>query len=87
MTENKITEREVDIKLKGFIENIEKNNAEIKVLNDYNAEILKTAKSVGFDTRVCKRIIALRKLKTDERLELETMTETYKKALGMENID
>ena len=74
---------DVDLKLKQIVENIEKIDADIKILTDEKSEILKNAKVQGFDSKVIKKVIALRKLETQERLDLESMTETYKKALGM----
>ena len=41
------------------------------------------AKSSGYDTTIMRKILALRKMDVDERLEQETLLKTYKNALGI----
>lgn len=73
----------VDLKLKRFIENIEKLEEEKKEISHQIADIYKEAKIAGFDTKIIKKVIALRKLELDERIEAEQLLETYLDALGM----
>ncbi len=77
------TEQTVDLKLKRFIENIERIEEEKKELSRQVTDIYKEAKAFGFDTKAMRRIISLRKMDADKRIELEHLTETYKEALGM----
>lgn len=73
----------VDLKLKKFIENIEKLEEEKKEISHQIADTYKEAKIVGFDTKIMRKIIALRKLELDERIEAEQLLGTYLDALGM----
>jgi uncharacterized protein (UPF0335 family) len=73
----------VDLKLKRFIENIEKLEEEKKEISQQITEVYKEAKTVGFDAKVMRKVIALRKMEMDERLEAEQLLDTYLDALGM----
>ena len=73
----------VDLKLKRIVENIERLEEEKKELSRQISDVYKEAKGFGFDTKALRRIIALRKMDSDKRIELEQLTETYKDALGM----
>jgi len=77
------TEQSVDLKLKRFIENIERIEEDKKELARQINDIYREAKAFGFDTKAMRRIVSLRKMDTDKRVELEHLTETYKEALGM----
>lgn len=72
-----------DLKLKRFIENIEKIEEEKKELSNQISDIYKEAKLFGFDVKAMKKVISLRRMEVDKRVELEQLTETYKEALGM----
>lgn len=76
-------EQSVDLKLKRFIENIERLEEEKKEISRQITDVYKEAKVFGFDTKAMRRIISLRKMDVDKRIELEHLTETYKEALGM----
>lgn len=76
-------ESNVDLKLKRVVENIERLEEEKKELSRQISDIFKEAKTFGFDTKALRRIISLRKMDNDKRVELEQLTETYKEALGM----
>ena len=73
----------VNLKLKRFVENIEHLEEEKKELSRQISDVYKEAKAFGFDTKALRRIISLRKMDSDKRVELEQLTETYKEALGM----
>jgi uncharacterized protein (UPF0335 family) len=47
-------------------------------------EVYSEAKSVGFDVKIMRELIKLRKLDASEMTEQELMLETYKRALGMQ---
>ena len=76
-------EQNVDLKLKRFVENIERLEEEKKEVSRQISDIYKEAKAFGFDVKALRRIISLRKMDADKRAELEMLTETYKEALGM----
>ena len=72
-----------DNKLKSFIEILgrlleEKNNINFNI-----KEVFSVAKFMGYDSTMMRKIIALKKMDIDERLEQETLLKTYKNALGI----
>ena len=60
-------------RIRSFIERIENIEEEIKVLNEGKKEVLSEAKGEGFDVRVLKEILRLRKQDKDERDEHESL--------------
>jgi len=70
--------------IRQFIERYEHLEAEKKDIADQQKEVLQESKSRGYDTKVLKKIIALRKRSPDEVAEEEAVLELYKSALGME---
>ena len=72
-----------DDKLKNFIERIERLSEEKNNINFDIKEVFSEAKSMGYDPTVMRKILALRKMDIDERLEKETLLNTYKNALGI----
>jgi uncharacterized protein (UPF0335 family) len=69
--------------LKSFIERIERLEEEKKTIADDIKDVYGEAKGTGFDTKILKKIIAIRKQDRDERMEQEAILETYMIALGM----
>lgn len=69
--------------LKSIVERVEHINEDIKGLTDDRGEIFSEAKSNGFDTKALRRIIALRKLSSEDRAAQEAILDTYMHALGM----
>ena len=69
--------------LRQFIERFERLEAEKKDIADAQKEVMAEAKSRGFDTKVMRKIIALRKRDKDDIAEEEAVLELYKEALGM----
>ncbi|MGJ8545094.1 MAG: DUF2312 domain-containing protein [Sulfitobacter sp.] len=69
--------------LRQFIERMERLEAEKKDLAEQQKEIMAEAKSRGYDTKVLRKIIALRKRDKDDIAEEEAVLEMYKEALGM----
>lgn len=69
--------------LKQFIERIEHLEAEKKDIAEQIAEVFAEAKGRGYDTRILRKVIALRKRSTDDIAEEEAVLEMYKAALGM----
>ena len=69
--------------LRQFIERIERLDAERKDLAEQQKEVMAEAKSRGYDTKVLRKIIALRKREADDIAEEEAVLEMYKEALGM----
>jgi uncharacterized protein (UPF0335 family) len=69
--------------LRQFIERFEQLDAEKRDVAEQQKELMAEAKGRGYDTRVMRKVIALRKRKPDELAEEEAVLELYKSALGM----
>ena len=69
-------------RLKSFGQRIQKLNAERKELQDDIKEVYAEAKGNGFDTKILRKVIALRKKDVAERQEEESMIDVYLAALG-----
>jgi uncharacterized protein (UPF0335 family) len=72
-----------DDRLRLLIERIERLEEEKKGIADAIRDVYAEAKAVGYDTKIMRQIIKLRKMKPDERSEQEMVLDTYKAALGM----
>ncbi|MCV2873212.1 DUF2312 domain-containing protein [Defluviimonas sp. WL0050] len=69
--------------LRQFIERYEHLEAEKKDIADQQKEVMAEAKGRGYDTKVMRKVIALRKRDKDDLAEEEAVLEMYKAALGM----
>ena len=69
--------------LRQFIEQYEQLEAEKKDVTERQKEVMAEAKARGYDTKVMKKVIALRKRDRDDIAEEEAVLEMYKQALGM----
>jgi uncharacterized protein (UPF0335 family) len=69
--------------LRQFIEQFEQLDAEKKDITERQKEVMGEAKARGYDTKVMKKIVALRKRDRDDIAEEEAILEMYKQALGM----
>ena len=72
-----------DDKLKSFIERLERLSEEKININFDIKEVYSEAKSMGYDPKIMRKILTLRKMDIDERIEQETLLKTYKSALGI----
>jgi uncharacterized protein (UPF0335 family) len=71
-----------DDRLRLLIERIERLEEEKKGIADDIRDIYAEAKAVGYDSKIMRQIVRLRKMKPDDRAEMEMVLETYKAALG-----
>ncbi len=69
--------------LRQFIERFERLEEEKKEIADQQKEVMAEAKGRGYDTKVMRKIVALRKRDRDDIAEEEAVLEMYKAALGM----
>ena len=69
--------------LRAFVERIERLEEEKKALAGDIKEVYAEAKGNGFDTKILRKVISIRKLEDAERQEQETLLEVYMAALGM----
>ncbi len=84
MEEHKPTSYRVTAdELRQFIERFERLDMEKKDLADQQKEVMAEAKARGYDTKVMRKVIALRKRDSDDIAEEEAILEMYKEALGM----
>ncbi|AWB08374.1 hypothetical protein TSH100_23690 [Azospirillum sp. TSH100] len=70
-------------RLKSFVERIERLEEEKRGLQEDIKEVYAEAKGTGFDTKIIRQIIRLRKMDKADRQEQEAILELYKEALGM----
>jgi uncharacterized protein (UPF0335 family) len=70
-------------RLRSFIERIERLEEEKTGLAADIREVYAEAKSTGFETKIMRAVIRLRKLEQHERKEQEELLDLYKSALGM----
>ena len=70
-------------RLRSFIERIERLEEEKKALSDDIREVYCEAKGTGFDIKVLRQIIRLRKMDASDRNEMQEILDVYKRALGM----
>ena len=68
--------------LKAFVARIERLEEEKKSLSDDLKEVYGEAKSMGFDTKVVRKVISLRKQDRNERAEQEALLDLYLSAIG-----
>jgi uncharacterized protein (UPF0335 family) len=71
-------------RLRSFIERIERLEEEKKGIMDDIKDIYAEAKGTGFDTKVMRQIIRIRKMESNDRQEMEALLDLYKSALGIE---
>ncbi len=69
--------------LRSFVERIERLEEEKKTISDDIKDVYAEAKGNGFDTKVLRRVISLRKQDQNERQEQEAILDLYLQALGM----
>lgn len=69
--------------LRQFVERHEALDAETKDIAEQKKELMAELKSRGYDAKVFKKLLALRKRDADEIAEEEAIIELYKQALGM----
>lgn len=77
------TESVAQDQLRAFVERIERMEEEKKAIADDIKEIYAEAKGNGFDTKVLRQIVRIRKQDHSERMEQEALLELYMAALGM----
>lgn len=69
--------------LRSFIERVERLEEEKKALVDDIKDVYAEAKGGGFDTKIMRRVVRLRKQDRDKRREEEELLDCYLAALGM----
>ena len=74
---------ETDDRLRLLIERVERLEDEKKGISDDIKDVYAEAKAVGYDAKIMRQIVRLRKMKPDDRKEMEAILDLYKAALGL----
>ena len=72
-----------DDRLRLLIERVERLEEEKKGIADDIRDVYAEAKAVGYDAKIMRQIVRLRKMAPDDRREMETILDLYKAALGL----
>ena len=72
-------------RLKSLIERIERLEEEKAAIAGDIREVYSEAKSAGFETKIMRQLIRLRKMEPHDRSEQEQLLDVYKRALGMDS--
>ena len=72
-----------DDRLRLLIERIERLEEDKKGIADDIADVYSEVKAVGYDSKIVRQIVRLRKMKPDDRAEMDALLETYRAALGL----
>lgn len=72
-----------DNQLRLFFERIERLEEEKKGINDDIVDTFSEAKAVGYDAKIMRQVLRLRKMAPNERQEMEMLIDTYKAAIGL----
>ncbi|KKK90080.1 hypothetical protein LCGC14_2726660 [marine sediment metagenome] len=86
MSDSSVTDSSYSVtaeELRQFIERFERLEQEKKDIAEAQKEVMAEAKGRGYDTKVMRKIIALRKRDKDDIAEEEAVLEMYMAALGM----
>lgn len=79
-----MAEKKTDARLKSIIDRIERLEEEKKGLGADIREVYAEAKGVGYDPKILRKVISIRRMDEKARAEQEALMETYMLALGME---
>ena len=72
-----------DDRLRLLIERVERLEEEKKGIADDIRDVYAEAKAVGYDPKIMRQVVRLRKMDNNDRSEMETILDVYKAALGM----
>ncbi|MFC3172947.1 DUF2312 domain-containing protein [Novosphingobium bradum] len=73
-----------DDRLRLLIERVERLEEEKKGIQDDIKDVYGEAKATGYDAKIMKQIVRIRKMKPDDRREMEAILQTYMNALGID---
>jgi uncharacterized protein (UPF0335 family) len=78
-----LTDNVTGDRLRSFIDRLESLGDERQGVQDQIKEVFAEAKSGGFDVKIIRMLLRLRRMKPHERAETEELLEVYKAAIGM----
>ena len=70
--------------LKRIVERVESLEEQKRAIADDIKEVYADAKATGFDTKALRKVMALRRMDSSARTELQSLIDTYMHALGMD---
>lgn len=70
-------------RLRAFIERVERLEEEKAALTEDIKEVYGEAKAFGFDPKIMRKVVRLRKMDSEKRDEEEALLETYRAAIGL----
>ena len=70
-------------RLRRLIERFERLEEGKRGIADDIRDVYAEAKAVGYDPKIMRQVVRLRKMKPDDRNEMEMVLDTYKAALGL----
>lgn len=70
-------------RLKSFVERVERLEAEKKIIADDIKEVYAEAKTVGFEPKIIRKIVSIRKVELEKRREENELLDLYMSAIGM----
>lgn len=73
-----------DERLRLLIERVERLEEEKKGIQGDIRDVYGELKSVGYDAKIARQMVRLRKMRPDDRREMDLITEAYRAALGMD---
>lgn len=83
-TSPKAKQRALDRRLIQLLERIERIREEKKGLSDDEKDVFNEGKAVGYDTKLMRAMLTLRKMRPDDRAEMDALLETYRSAIGLD---
>ena len=69
--------------LRSIVERIERLEEEKKTISDDIKDVYLEGKAVGYDVKIMRQIVRLRRMSPDDRKEMEALLDLYKSALGL----
>jgi uncharacterized protein (UPF0335 family) len=79
----KAKQRALDNRLIKLLERVERLEEEKKGTADDIRDTFAEGKAVGYDSKLMRAMLKLRKMKPDDRAELDALMETYRAAVGL----
>lgn len=76
--------RPTDDRLRLLVERVERLEEEKKGISEDIRDVYNEAKAVGYDVKMMRQIVRLRKMKPDDRREMDMILDTYRAALGID---
>lgn len=73
-----------DDRLRLLVERIERLEEEAKGIRDDIKDVYGEARATGYDAKIMRQLVRLRKMKPDDRREMEAILDTYKCAVGLD---